>query len=715
MKVLFVASGNQGKASFVVKAQGDALVKAGVDVDYFLVKGKGFKGYLKQVAPLRKYLKAHHYDVVHAHYSLSAYVATLAGAKPLVVSLMGSDVKAAGWHSQIVRLFSKFFRWNNVIVKSKDMAEAAKIKHAQIIPNGVDMDLFVPMDQKECRQKLGWKDGVTHVLFPANPDRQEKDFGLAEQVVKIAGKDIAIHVFRNVTHSDTVLYFNAADAVLLTSKWEGSPNVIKEALACCRPIVSTNVGDVKERLTGIAGCYVAETREPDELAGLLKRALDSDGQTMGRDAIFSAGLDNGQILKKIIHIYKSVSLGTGFFVPNEKMETKKGAIVLEGHVQGLSNTRALGELGIPVYVLDVVHCLAQHSKYCTKYFRCPDFKSEAFIEFLIELAQKENLREWFLIASNDHIVENLSLHQAQLTPYYKMLVPNQSNLYNIINKKKLLEIADSCGTTIPTTCYPESIEGAKSFRYPLLIKGNMGLSFFKATHQKAIQVDSYQELTEVYGNLKNAVDTSDVMIQELIPNDKDNKVVSFTCFAINGEIKSYWMGRKLREHPIKYGTATFAESILIMDILKEATPLVKSLDYTGTCEIEFLLDTRDNKYKLIEINPRTWLWVGLAKACGIDYAKMMYRYVNNISQDYPTTYQVGIKWINWLTDTVYGLKAIFKGLITVPEYIKSLKGKKVRAIWSWKDLMPGIIFPFMSFYIAKKRGAKSLYKQTKQS
>ena len=391
---------------------------------------------------------------------------------------------------------------------------------------------------------------------------------------------------------------------------------------------------------------------------------------------------------------------------------KKGAIVIEGHVQGLSNTRSLGELGIPVYVLDVVHCLAQHSKYCTKYFKCPDFKSEAFIQFLIDLAHEENIRGWFLIVSNDHIVENLSLHQALLEPYYKMLVPDKDHLYNIINKKKLLEVAENCGTTIPATCYYENIEKAKAYRFPLLIKGNEGLSFFKATHQKAIQADSYQELEDTCNDLRNIVDVQDVMIQELIPNNKDNKVVSFTCFAIKGEIKAYWMGRKLREHPIKYGTATYAESIFVPAILDEATPLVKALDYTGTCEIEFLLDPRDGKYKLIEINPRTWLWVGLAKACGIDYAKLMYRYVNGISQEFPQTYQVGLKWINWLTDTVYGMKAIFKGLIAIPEYIKSLHGKKVRAIWSWNDVMPGMVFPFMSFYIAKKRGAQPIYKKS---
>ena len=382
----------------------------------------------------------------------------------------------------------------------------------------------------------------------------------------------------------------------------------------------------------------------------------------------------------------------------------EGAIVIEGHVQGLSNTRSLGELGITVYVVDTVHCLAQHSKYCKKYFKCPPFHSEAFIVFLLDLAKKEGLRGWMLIGSNDHIVENLSLNKSRLQTYYKMLVPDEAQLYNIINKKNLLKVAKECETTIPETCYPENLEAAKLFRYPLLVKGNRGLSFFKATHQKAIQVDDYQSLISVFNHLRDIVQLDDVMIQELIPSTAGNKVVSFTCFAENGVIKTYWMGRKLREHPIKYGTATFAESVYQGDVLKEATPLVKALDYTGVCEIEFMLDERDGKYKLIEINPRTWLWVGLAKKCGIDYAKIMYRYLNGIPQDYPHEYVVGTKWINWITDLFFGMKAIRGKLFSAKEYLRSLKGQKTKAIWNWKDPCPGIVFPFMLIYIANKRG-----------
>lgn len=380
-----------------------------------------------------------------------------------------------------------------------------------------------------------------------------------------------------------------------------------------------------------------------------------------------------------------------------------GAIVIEGHVQGLSNVRSLGELGIPVYVIDVNHCLAQHSRYCQKYFRCPDYRSNEFVEFLVELGERERLKGWFLIASNDHVVEQLSTNYDRLSAYYKMLVPIGQLLDLIIDKRQLVKIALSAGVHVPETYDAASLKKANHFRFPLLVKGSRGLSFFKAMHVKAIQVDDANELRRVVGDLSSRLDESFYMVQEMIPFDETIGVISFTCFAVQGEIKAYWMGKKLREHPIRYGTATCAQSIMLPQVLEEAKPLIMRLGYTGTCEVEFMFDHRDNVYKLIEINPRTWLWVGLAKACGVDYAKIMYRYLMGSQNEYPKEYAVGIKWINRLTDGVYSLKSIAKGQLSLRDYLKSIRGKKVYAIWSWKDLVPGIVFPFMSFYIAKKR------------
>ncbi len=327
MKVLFIASGNHGAVSPVVGNQAEALISEGVELEWYLLKGKGIKGYLKNVKPLRKYLKEHKFDAIHAHYSLSAFVASLAGAKPLVVSLMGSDVKAAGWYKFIIRLFATFGGWKSIIVKSNDMYRSLGIKRAIIIPNGVNMERFKPMDKEECQKRLGWQitndklsmtnDKFVHILFPANAERPEKDYALAQAAIQITNDKlqttndksqitntrVILHAFVNTPNEETPYWYNAADVVLMTSKWEGSPNAIKEAMACSRPIVATNVGDISERTSGVEGCFVAQSREPQELALLIDKALEFN-VSKGYERIIADNLDRHVINQKLISIYQ---------------------------------------------------------------------------------------------------------------------------------------------------------------------------------------------------------------------------------------------------------------------------------------------------------------------------------------------------------------------------------------------------------------------------
>ena len=258
---------------------------------------------MKNVTPLRKYLRTHQYDAIHAHYSLSAFAASLAGARPLVVSLMGSDVKAAGWYKFIIRLFARLFRWKAIIVKSNDMHYDLGIKRAIVIPNGVNMERFKPMDKEECRKRLKWKEesGRRHLLFPANATRPEKDFALAEAACALLD-NVELHAFENAPNTETPYWYNAADAVLMTSKWEGSPNAIKEAMACSRPIVCTNVGDVAERMSGVEGTFAAQSRDPQELSQLLTQAMTFT-VTQGRERIITDGLDAHEINRKLIAVY----------------------------------------------------------------------------------------------------------------------------------------------------------------------------------------------------------------------------------------------------------------------------------------------------------------------------------------------------------------------------------------------------------------------------
>jgi teichuronic acid biosynthesis glycosyltransferase TuaC len=304
MKILFVSSGNsQNGISPIIKNQGESIVKAGIELEYFLIKGKGIKGYFKSIFTLRKHLKNNTYDIVHVHYSLSAIVASLAGAKPLIVSLMGSDVKSNSWFKWILYFFNYFF-WSSVIVKSKDMHSSLGIKNAHIIPNGINFDKFKPIDKKTSLDKLNWDKSKKHILFAANPNRSEKNFTLALSAFNILDDhNIELHYLENVPNNMMPYYYNSADVVMLTSLWEGSPNAIKEAMACNRAIVCTDVGDVRVLLSDTSGCYVAKSYDYKEIAQLIQKALQYQ-KTIGREKVNN--LNENNIATKIIEIYKKV-------------------------------------------------------------------------------------------------------------------------------------------------------------------------------------------------------------------------------------------------------------------------------------------------------------------------------------------------------------------------------------------------------------------------
>jgi len=302
MNILFVSSGNsQVGISPIVKNQGESLRKQGVEIDYFTIKGKGIKGYLKNVKPLKQYLKQNQFDIVHAHYSMSAFVASLAGAKPLVVSLMGSDVKSDNYFKFIIRLFNQF-SWSKIIVKSEDMKNDLGISKVEIIPNGVDFCMFKPLNQEDCKTKLSWDKDKTQILFAANPQRQEKNYKLTIAAFDLLNLNhCELKELVNVPNDQVSLYHNAADVVLLTSLWEGSPNVIKEAMACNIPIVSTNVGDVRKVIGKTEGCYLT-TFEPEDVADKIKKALAFGKKTRGREDI--RHLESSVVAKKIINLYR---------------------------------------------------------------------------------------------------------------------------------------------------------------------------------------------------------------------------------------------------------------------------------------------------------------------------------------------------------------------------------------------------------------------------
>jgi teichuronic acid biosynthesis glycosyltransferase TuaC len=308
MKVLFISSGNSGKISPIIEAQAHSLVAKGIEVDFFLITEKGILGYLKSIRKLRKKRKEFSYDLFHAHYSFCGFIATFSGCRPLIVSLMGCDVNTAKFSMPVIKFFVAFF-WQVTIVKSNAMKEKLKTNSIKIIPNGVDTGHFVPMDKEDCMNQLNWDKNKTHILFASDPDRIEKNFDLAKKAVKLLEKkSIEIHFLKDISFSKVPVYFNASDIVLLTSLREGSPNVIKEAMSCNRPIVSTNVGDVAQVISDLKGAYISGFKE-EEVKEKIEKAIlysQSERTTDGRKKIFELELDSTYVSILLIKIYQKV-------------------------------------------------------------------------------------------------------------------------------------------------------------------------------------------------------------------------------------------------------------------------------------------------------------------------------------------------------------------------------------------------------------------------
>ncbi len=360
MKVLFVYS---YRSSFpdlsdpITHIQGESLRKNGIDLQFFGVKGRGWRGYCKAIFELKSYLKNNKFDIVHGHYSYCGFVAALANNGRTIVSLMGSDIKANWFWILMIKLFSKFI-WKKTIVKSRRMKSDINLKNAVVIPNGVDLSVFEPLNKEFAQKRVKFSNKKKNIIFVGNKERKEKNFQLLGKAFDLLdGKnDMEFHLVSGVSQKELSYYYNAADLLVLTSLWEGSPNVIKEAMACNCPIVATDVGDVRERFAGTQGCY-RTTFEFDDVARKIRLALAYDQRTNGREKI--KGIEINKIAQRIIELYNQVVVPVDYETSGTKRQVCSRCILdaaiqeIEFDENGVCNFCKLYEELDKEYSLDV--------------------------------------------------------------------------------------------------------------------------------------------------------------------------------------------------------------------------------------------------------------------------------------------------------------------------------------------------------------------------
>jgi glycosyltransferase involved in cell wall biosynthesis len=300
MKVLVVCSYNAGKIAPFIVEQVDALIDRGVEIDYFTIQKKGILGYLLSLNKLLQKINSYAPDIIHAHYGLSGLLANMQHRVPVVTTYHGSDINncKVRFFSLIAIKLSKF----NIFVSQKliDIAKP-KSKYAYL-PCGIDLSLFQPESKLEARKKLNLDVQKKYVLFSGTFSNVVKNYSLAKQAVETL-PEVELLELKGYSRQQVALLMNAVDVALMTSFTEGSPQFIKEAMACNCPIVSTDVGDVKEVIGTTTGCYIANFDATD-VADKLRQALAFDSPTLGRSKILC--FDNKLIVEKIIEVYNQV-------------------------------------------------------------------------------------------------------------------------------------------------------------------------------------------------------------------------------------------------------------------------------------------------------------------------------------------------------------------------------------------------------------------------
>lgn len=302
MKVLFVASFNKHRFAPFIVEQADALRRAGCEVDFFGVQGKGVKGYLKALPLLKQRIKAYHPDVIHAHYGLCGLLAGLQRLVPVVTTYHGSDINVKKI-LPLSKMAMKLSKWN-IFVSQPTLEIVHPTKHYALLPCGIDLSELQLTQKQDARKLLNLDEHRRYVLFAGAFDNAVKNANLAKEAVSML-HDVELLELKGYSRDQVNLLMCAVDVFLMTSHSEGSPQVIKEAMACGCPIVSVDVGDVAESIAGIDGCYIAEPCA-EKIAALLEKAMAYSCRTEGRKRILELGLTNDQVATTLQSIYQSM-------------------------------------------------------------------------------------------------------------------------------------------------------------------------------------------------------------------------------------------------------------------------------------------------------------------------------------------------------------------------------------------------------------------------
>lgn len=385
------------------------------------------------------------------------------------------------------------------------------------------------------------------------------------------------------------------------------------------------------------------------------------------------------------------------------------ALVLGLSPTGLVAARSLGRQGIPVYGADFSPwSLGRFSRYCThvpeicEASRADD--ADALASTLVDFAERRETSP-VLYLTNDDYIEALTPHARRLQEHFRMTTDLTGVAGRFLDKAEFYRICEGAGVDLPKTFWPDDEDDVRAISdevaYPAIVKPARGHRLRDAMGGDKVAVaESADELLRHYAELAE-IDPR-LLVQEVVPGGEDRIVVAGCYLDSASRVRAMFVGRKLRQYPHDFGSASLAESCAHPEVAALSRDFLRDVGFVGLCGTEFKVDPRDGRPKMIEINPRLTLWMGLTRAAGVDLPLVAYR--DAVQAELPETRQEnGVRWTYLARDLQTSLRYLKTGRLTFRSWIGSFGGTKEEAVAAADDPGPALGYPI---YALSRMGSR---------
>jgi D-aspartate ligase len=382
-----------------------------------------------------------------------------------------------------------------------------------------------------------------------------------------------------------------------------------------------------------------------------------------------------------------------------------GAVIIGGEHPGLGIARSLGRRGIPICVIDDQHSVSQFSKYARHIVRVKDLRDEQkTVDSVLEVGKRYGLKGWVLFPTRDETVAAFSRYRDQLTGFFRVSTANWEAVKWAWDKKNSYELAEQLGIPVPGTWNPRSLDDLEPLyaRLPLAMKPAIKENFFYATGSKAWRAETPEELRDIFKRASAQIKPEEILMQEIIPGD-GTRQYSYCAFFRDGKAHSTLVARRMRQHPREFGrAATYVETLEFPEIEQLSERFLKAIDYYGLVEIEYKQDPRDGKFKLLDVNARTWGFHSIGEPAGVDFPYLLY--ADQIGQETtPSRGRPEVGWLRLVTDVPTAASDILHGHLKLKDYFQSLKRTRVESIFAQDDPLPSLAeIVLLPYLIVKK-------------